>query len=420
MNDNNGINNDNNNSNFNNEINIGSGLSKLFTDFFESEKTGGFLLIAATLFSILAANIFIGESYSAFWYKYIDLSFFGLELKYSIQHWINDALIAVFFLMIGLEIERELYTGELSSLKKAALPVVAALGGMIFPAAIHYAFNYSTPSQSGIGIPMATDIAFAIGVLSIIGRGVPASLKIFLTAFAIIDDIGAILMIAIFYSGGISTAYLLSSFAVFIFLLVLNRMRVFNLAIYLFVGFFMWYFMLKSGIHATIAGILLAFAIPFQAGVSGSASDRLLHALHKPVAFIVLPLFALANTAIIIDYQNLSGLLSSNSLGIILGLFIGKPLGVFVFSSAAVRANICSLPHDLSWSHILGAGFLGGIGFTMSIFISNLAFDDAALTQGSILAIIAGSLLAAIAGVLFFNLLKRRSKSNDIGYSCLN
>ena len=404
----------------NNETNIGGGLTKLFKDFFESEKTGGFLLIAATLFSILAANIFIGESYSAFWLKYIDLSFFGLELKYSIQHWINDALIAVFFLMIGLEIERELYTGELSSFKKAALPVVAALGGMMVPAAIHYAFNYSTPSQSGIGIPMATDIAFAIGVLSIIGSGVPASLKIFLTAFAIIDDIGAILMIAIFYSGGISAAYLLSSFAVFIFLLILNRIRVFNLAIYLFVGFFMWYFMLKSGIHATIAGILLAFAIPFQAGASGSASERLLHMLHKPVAFIVLPLFALSNTAIIIDYQNLSGLISPNSLGIILGLFIGKPVGVFIFSLAAIRANICRLPHDLSWPHILGAGFLGGIGFTMSIFISNLAFDDAALTQGSILAIIVGSLLAAIAGVMFFNILKRRSKIADITYSCLN
>ncbi len=417
----NSSNNDNvNKDNLNNDNNTGSALSKLFTDFFESEKTGGFLLIAATLFSIMAANLFIGESYSAFWHKYIDLSCCGLELKYSIQHWINDALIAVFFLMIGLEIERELYTGELSSLKKAALPVFAALGGMLFPAVIHYAFNYSTPAQSGIGIPMATDIAFAIGVLSIIGRGVPVSLKIFLTAFAIIDDIGAILMIAIFYSGGVSLTYLLSSFAVFIFLLILNRMRVFNLALYLIPGFFMWYFMLKSGIHATIAGILLAFAIPFQAGASGSASERLLHALHKPVAFVVLPLFALANTAIIVDYHNLSGLFSSNSLGIILGLFIGKPLGVIIFSAAAVRANICSLPHDLRWSHILGAGFLGGIGFTMSIFISNLAFSDAALTQSSILAIIAGSLLAAIAGIIFFNLIKKSPKSSDEGYSCLN
>lgn len=377
-------------------------FSKLFAEFFESEKTGGLLLIFSTVFSLLAANFLIGQNYIDFWHKYADLSFFGLELKYSIQHWINDGLVTVFFLLIGLEIERELYAGELSSFQKASLPVVAAIGGMAAPALIHLLFNYSMPSQAGMGIPMATDIAFALGVLSLIGAAVPLSLKIFLTAFAIIDDLGAILMIALFYSKGLSTAYLAMAVSVFAFLIVLNRLKVSSVTPYLITGLIMWYFMLKSGVHATITGVLLAFAIPFAADGSQCPSLRLQHYLHKPVAFFILPLFAAANTAIALGGGNFSTLLSANSLGVILGLYLGKPLGVLAFSFAFVSLKICRLPGDLAWKHILGAGLLGGIGFTMSIFIANLAFADPSLIHSSILAVIAASLLSGLTGFAFF------------------
>lgn len=377
-------------------------FSKLFNEFFESEKTGGMLLILSTVFSLLAANLFIGHGYIDFWHKYIDLSFFGLELKYSILHWINDGLVTVFFLLIGLEIERELYAGELSTFQKASLPVVAAIGGMAAPALIHLFFNYSTTSQAGIGIPMATDIAFALGVLSLIGGAVPLSLKIFLTAFAIIDDLGAIIMIAVFYSKGLSTAYLAMAAAVFALLIVLNRLKVRSITPYMLLGIIMWYFMLKSGVHATITGVLLAFAIPFAGDGSLCPSLRLQHYLHKPVAFLILPLFAAANTAIALGGGNFSTLLSANSTGIIGGLFLGKPVGVLALSYTFVSLKICRLPGDLTWKHILGAGLLGGIGFTMSIFIANLAFADPSLIQSSILAIIAASLLSGLTGFAFF------------------
>ncbi|HOT74446.1 MAG TPA: Na+/H+ antiporter NhaA [Candidatus Wallbacteria bacterium] len=377
-------------------------FSKMFVEFFESEKNAGMLLIVSTVFSLLAANLFIGQSYIDFWQKYLDLSFGGLELKYSLQHWINDGLATIFFLLIGLEIERELYAGELSSFQKASLPVVAAIGGMAFPALVHLFFNYSTASQAGIGVPMATDIAFALGVLSLIGGAVPLSLKVFLTAFAIIDDLGAILMIAIFYSKGLSAAYLVMAAAVFAILIFFNRLKVRALSPYIAMGMIMWYFMLKSGIHATITGVLLAFAIPFADDSGKCPSLRLQHYLHKPVAFLILPIFAAANTAIGLDGQTFSTLLSANSIGIILGLFLGKPAGVLAFSFAFVSLKLCSLPDDLAWKHILGAGLLGGIGFTMSVFIANLAFADPSLIQSSILAVIAASLLSALTGLIFF------------------
>ncbi|HEX6185345.1 MAG TPA: Na+/H+ antiporter NhaA, partial [Pyrinomonadaceae bacterium] len=269
-------------------------LSKTFRNFFDSEKSSGVLLIVCTVVSLLITNSAAGESYLGLWHTYVG----GL----SLEHWINDALMAVFFLFIGLELERELYVGELSDFRNALLPIIAAVGGIAAPALIHLALNAGTPTQAGIGIPMATDIAFALGVLALLGRRVPASLKVFLTALAVMDDLGAIIVIAVFYTADLSLAYLLGALAVFGLLVALNRLRVMRLLPYLAGGALMWFLMLKSGVHATIAGVLLAFAIPFtgKEDDEASPSHRLEHFLHRPVAFAVLPLFALANTGIVL------------------------------------------------------------------------------------------------------------------------
>jgi len=305
--------------------------------------------------------------------------------------------------LIGLEIEREVYIGELSNLKNALLPISAAIGGIVVPALIHFGFNYGTPYQNGIGIPMATDIAFALGVLSLLGNKVPTSIKIFLTALAIIDDLGAIIIIAIFYSKGFSIGYF--GFAMFIFgaMLVLNRLKVHKIWIYLILGGLMWYCMLHSGIHATITGILLAFAIPFGDGGKKSPSYNLQHQLHWLVAFIILPLFALANTGIMIPDNWTEGLVSTNSLGILAGLIIGKPIGIVIFSILSVAIGLSVLPSDIRKIHLIGVGFLSGIGFTMSIFITLLAFDEANIITNSKIAVFAASM---IAGLLGFMILK--------------
>lgn len=369
-------------------------LSKTFGKFFESEKAGGIAIIAATGVSLALANSPLGEDYRGLWHVAIA----GL----SIEHWINDGLMAIFFLLIGLELERELYNGELSSFKNALLPIFAALGGIAVPAAIHFAINAGTATQAGIGIPMATDIAFALGTLALLGSRVPISLKIFLTALAVIDDLGAVIIIALFYSAELSAAYLLGAMLVFGALILMNRaMRIMKLAPYLIGGVLLWFLMLKSGIHSTIAGVLLAFAIPFSSIIDDAASPshRLEHVLHKPVAFGVLPIFALANTAICIAPDWSQALSSSNSMGIIAGLLIGKPLGILLLSAVAVVAGICRLPADLEWRHIAGAGLLGGIGFTMSIFITNLAFPGQAETiDASKIAILLASLTAGVLG----------------------
>jgi NhaA family Na+:H+ antiporter len=308
--------------------------------------------------------------------------------------------MAIFFLLIGLEIEREFYIGELSILKNASLPVVAAIGGMATPTLLHFMLNHSAETAAGIGIPMATDIAFALGVLSLLGSSVPVSLTIFLTALAIIDDLGAIAVIALFYASDFSLLYLVLALGIFAGLLTLNRLGVHRLPFYLVPGFFMWYFMLKSGIHASIAGILLAFAVPFGRGDEASPSYKLQHFLHKPVAFIIMPLFALANTGIPLTGNWIAGLATSNSLGIFAGLFVGKPLGIVLFSFLAVKSGLSELPGDVDWKHIIAVGFLSGIGFTMSIFITILAFDNPELVQGSKISILLSSLLAGAAGFL--------------------
>jgi NhaA family Na+:H+ antiporter len=377
-----------------------SSLSHRFNAFFASSKAGGIVLIVCTVVSLLLANSPAGGDYLAFWHAPLA----GMR----IEHWINDALMAVFFLLIGLELERELYNGELSRLKNALLPIVAAAGGICVPALIHFGFNRGSPTQAGIGIPMATDIAFALGALALLGSRVPASLKIFLTALAVMDDLGAIIVIAVFYTAQLSLPYLLGALAMFGLLLCMNRfMRVMALLPYLLGGAIMWFLMLKSGVHATVAGVLLAFAIPFSArpGERASPSHRLEHLLHKPVAFIILPIFALANTGIVIASGWTAELASANSLGILAGLVIGKPLGIAVFCLAAVSLGICRLPPELGWRHVFGAGLLGGIGFTMSIFITNLAFaGQAGLINASKMAILLASLAAGAIGLAWLRL----------------
>ena len=376
-------------------------ITRLLKEFLESEKTGGVILLICTVISLCIANSQWGNTYVDFWHRYADLSFASVKLNYSIEHWVNDGLMAIFFLLVGLEIERELYAGELKDLKVAALPIAAAIGGMLVPAAIHFIFNQGTVSQSGFGIPMATDIAFALGMLALLGNRVPFSLKIFLTALAIIDDLGAILIIAIFYNDGISWIYLLSALGIFAGLLILGKLKVYNLLFYILPGIIMWYCMLKSGVHATITGVLLAFAIPFGGTGRKSPSYRLQHFLHKPVAFIILPIFALANTGLILSDGWTNELTTNNSLGIILGLLIGKPIGILFFCFLLIRLKWGSLPTGISLKHLTGAGILAGIGFTMSIFIANLAFKDPTTIQFSKISVLVGSALACIAGLIW-------------------
>jgi NhaA family Na+:H+ antiporter len=388
-----------------------SPLSNTFMRFFDSEKSSGVLILAFTLISLAIANSPFGEQYIHFWHFHI--------LGLSIEHWVNDGLMAIFFLFIGLELERELYSGELSDFRKALLPIFAAAGGIILPALIHFLLNGNTPTKSGVGIPMATDIAFALGVLALLGSRVPTSLKVFLTALAVMDDLGAIIVIALFYTAELSTIYLLAAIGVFTLLVLMNRrLRINALLPYLIGGAFMWFLMFKSGVHATIAGVLLAFAIPYSSKQEDeeSPSHKLEHFLHKPVAFLILPIFTLANTGIIIGSNWADELSSLNSLGIFAGLVIGKPLGITMLVFIAVLLGISKLPSDLNWKHIFGAGLLGGIGFTMSIFITNLAFTgDIELINSSKIAILLASLTAGTLGFLWLRVFGESAHSDTHG-----
>ncbi|BDB56144.1 Na(+)/H(+) antiporter NhaA [Flavobacterium ammonificans] len=372
--------------------------TRLFKDFFESEKAGGLLLLLVTLVSLALANSPIQSSYINFWETQIG--------HHSITHWINDGLMTIFFLLIGLELEREMYGGELSDIRNATLPIFGALGGMIVPAGLFLAFNWGTITQNGAGIPMATDIAFAIGILSLLGNRVPTSLKIFLTALAVIDDLGAILVIALFYTETISFLYLGMAFGVMGILFILNRKNVHSLIPYLIGGAVMWYCMLNSGVHATITGVLLAFVIPYGNGGKKTSSYRLQHFLHRPVAFFILPLFAIANTGIAIDSNWHEGLTHANSIGIMVGLIVGKPIGITLFALVCVKLGVGSLPKDLKWKHILGAGMLGGIGFTMSIFITLLAFknDGVEVITYSKIAILVASFVSGTLGFIWLKM----------------
>ena len=371
-------------------------LTQTFKEFFENEKSSGFVLIICSIVSLIVANSVFSEGYLGFWKSYVG----GLTVSY----WVNDGMMAVFFLLIGLELKRELYQGELSDMKSAMLPIFAALGGIAVPALIHFGFNNGLPTQKGFGIPMATDIAFALSVVALVGSRAPASLKIFLTAVAVIDDLCAIIVIALFYSAKFSPLYFGLAIAVLAGLVVMNRMRVSRLWPFLLGGALLWFFMLQSGIHATIAGVLLAFTIPFAANREGGESPSYIleYFLHKPVAFFIMPVFALCNTGIVIGSDWAASLTRPNSLGISTGLLAGKVIGVTMLSFIAVKLGVCKLPPGMTWRHVTGAGFLAGIGFTMSIFITNLAYKSSPdLVNSSIMAVLSTSLVAGIIGYVW-------------------
>lgn len=379
-------------------------LSQYFKKFFQSSQSSGILLIFCVAFALIIANSSLGNSFQQFLNFHI--GFEDLHLKYSVSIWINDGLMAIFFLLVGLEIKRELVEGELSSFKNASLPIFAAIGGMLVPALIYSAFNSGTDYSNGWGIPMATDIAFSLAIISMLGKKVPASLKIFLAALAIVDDLGAILVIAIFYTEQIHWMYLLLSFGIVTILFLLNFLKVKKLVFYLIPGLFLWYFLHHSGIHATIAGVLLAFTVPTNKSETKiSPLEKLEHSLHFPVSFLIMPIFALTNTNIAFNNTMIDGLFSSLGLGIIGGLVLGKLIGINLFSLIAIKLKISSLPQNSSWNQMIGVGLLAGIGFTMSIFIALLSFKNEINFQDEAkFAILIASVIAAISGYLVLNL----------------
>lgn len=381
-----------------------------FRDFFRSEQLGGIILIFSVLVSLSLANSPIGEDFERLLSLNFGYSSTNLQLEYSLSQWINDGLMAIFFLLIGLEIKREIIEGELSSPRKAAMPIFAAMGGMFVPAGIYFLFNSNQVTSSGWGIPMATDIAFALGVLSLLGRRVPTSLKIFLAALAIVDDLGAILVIAIFYTNELHWMQLLYSVGIMVLLIGMNYFGVRRLFFYIIPGIFLWYFIHHSGIHATIAGVLLAITIPSKPVKNTSPLEYLEHLIVKPVNFLIMPIFALANTNIRFDSEMINGLYSPLGLGIISGLIIGKPVGVTLFSWIAVKSGIATLPSRATWKHIFGLGLLAGIGFTMSIFIALLSFDNPIYNIEAKFSILVASILAGISGFIFLIALNKKRK----------
>lgn len=387
-----------------------------FRSFFESTTGPGILLIACVVISMTLANSPLGPAFEAFLQKEWGYETALVHLRYPVLLWINDGLMAIFFLLVGMEIKRELVEGELSTAKKAALPIVGALGGVVMPALIYTLFNNGTATAGGWAIPMATDIAFALAIITLLGKRVPISLKIFLAALAIVDDLMAILVIAIFYSGDLHLSYLYYALGIFILLLVFNRLGVKSVAAYLIPGVFIWYFIHHSGIHATIAGVLTAFALPAKGRSDEQAPlIKVEHALVRPVNLLIMPLFALANTNIEFVDGMIGGLATPLGLGIVFGLFLGKPVGIFLLSWLSVKLGICSMPSGAAWKHMAGVGMLAGIGFTMSIFIALLSFSgQEQLAAGAKFSVLTASLLSGICGSLLLNFIyKKKSKVQD-------
>jgi NhaA family Na+:H+ antiporter len=378
--------------------------ASILKNFFSSEKNSGIILLICVVISLCIANSRFGIHFSELLALKVGL---GQSLTYTISAWINDGLMAIFFLLVGLEIKREVAEGELSTIKEAALPVIAALGGMIVPALIYVIFNHGKESSSGWGIPMATDIAFALAIIAMLGKKVPLSLKIFLAALAIADDLGAILVIAIFYTEQIHWYYLGMAGIVFTSLYALNFLKVTKLIYYILPGLLLWYFIHHSGIHATISGVLLAFTIPMYKTVFSSPVKKLEHTLKVPVNYFIMPIFALANTNIRFEDGMANDLLSPIGLGIFLGLFVGKTVGVSLFSWLAVRLKLASLPTGITFKHIVGVGMLAGIGFTMSIFIALLCFTDPHYVMAAKFAILCTSVVAGILGFIYLSVLPR-------------
>jgi len=376
-------------------------LSEPFKRFFQLEAASGLVLLIAAIIALVISNSNFSELYFNTLEKYLFIGINNFGLKLSVHHWINDLLMAIFFFFVTLEIKREFIQGELSNLKKALLPIIGAVGGMVVPALVYISINFgNTETLNGWAIPSATDIAFSLGILSLLGSRVPISLKIFLTALAIIDDLGAILIIAFFYSGDLSISYLSLILISYIFLLILNKFGIKKFAPYLIIGAFMWFFTYKSGIHATIAGVLLASTIPHRIKDKDfSLLIKLEHAISPYVGFVIMPIFAFANAGVSLEGLSLSSLLQPVPLGILLGLFIGKQVGVMIFSYVAVKTGAAQMPNNASWLSLYGVSVLTGIGFTMSLFVGNLAFtENIQYIDGVKIGVLAGSLLSTLFG----------------------
>ena len=389
-------------------------ISKPFKWFFKLEAASGLVLLFAAVIALIISNSDFSNTYFDILNSYLKLGVGIFSLKLSVLHWINDVLMAIFFFLVSLEIKREFIQGELSNPKQALLPIIAAIGGMVVPALIYIAINFKDPvTLKGWAIPSATDIAFSLGVLSLLGKRVPLSLKVFLTALAIIDDLGAIIIIAFFYSGEVQYFYLLLMLGCLIILLILNKFNIRNFIPYLIVGLFLWEFTHVSGIHATIAGVLLALTIPHKSSEKKHTDSLLLkleHAISPYVAFGIMPIFAFANAGVSLEGVTFASLINPVPLGILCGLFFGKQIGVFVFSYISIKLNFAEMPNNSDWLKLYGVGILTGIGFTMSLFVGNLAFADATTySDGVKIGVLLGSLLSTIFGysLIFFGSKKK-------------
>lgn len=380
----------------------------LLKNFFKKGNTASILLLIALILSLLIANTPLDSLFNSLLAYRIGFETESIHLKYSLLNWVNDGLMAVFFLLVGLELKREMAEGELSSRKQAILPVFAAAGGAIVPALIYTFFNAGTETAHGWGIPMATDIAFTLAMLNVLGRRVPVSLKVFITALAIVDDLMAIVVIALFYSQSIVTLNLLIAAGIFILMIVMNKSGIKNILLYIVPGVVLWYFIHHSGIHATIAGVLTATVIPNKTNTGFSPLQHLEHLLAKPVNLLIIPLFALVNTNIRFTEEMLGGIGTPLGMGIILGLLIGKPVGIFLLTFISVKLKLCVKPAGASYAQVIGVGILAGIGFTMSIFIAILSFDNPLLQAEAKFAILVGSLLSAITGLFILKLLSAK------------
>lgn len=382
----------------------------VFKKFFSSNTSGGILLFLCVVISLIIANTSASNAFNELLQVKLGFENETIQLRYSIKQWIDDGLMAIFFLLVGLEIKRELVEGELSSPKNAILPILAAVGGAIVPALIYTIFNHDQASHHGWGIPMATDIAFALAIISLLDKRVPPSLKIFLAALAIVDDLLAILVIAIFYTTELHYTYLLYAAGITGLLVVFNRTGVKNIWAYIIPGLFIWYFIHHSGIHATIAGVLVAMTLPTTPDATESPLEKLEHALANPVNFIIIPLFALVNTNISIHSEMVHGLQTPLGLGIILGLFFGKTIGIYLTTWICVKTKLANLPDMAGWKHMIGVGMLGGIGFTMSIFISMLSFKDPLFIEEAKFAVLIGSLISGTCGYLYLSFVAKKDK----------
>ena len=406
-------------------------LARPIRTFLTTESAGGLVLLAATISALVWANLPLDGGYESFWTTEITLAVGDLEIGEDLRDWVNDALLTIFFYVVGLEIKRELVAGELNDVRKAMLPVVAAVGGMVGPASIYLAFNSGGPGEVGWGIPMATDIAFAVGVMALLSKRVPPGLKVFLLSLAIVDDVGAILVIALFYSSGIQLAWLLGAFLLLVGIVIMRRLRVYWVPVYAIIGALVWFATLESGVHATIAGVALALLTPARPTDPGgfkdvlreadklpdepdaeslreislqgnevvSVAERLEHLLHPWSSFLIIPIFALANAGLVLNAGTIKDAMTSSvALGVFVGLLVGKVVGVSAAAWVATRTGIARLPDGVTWRHIVGGAALAGIGFTVSLFVTGLAFSAPSLISDSKVGILAGSIVAGLLG----------------------